>query len=274
MQNEYDGIAQNMFFGVAGFEEHFDLDEDDAESGNILSFESLRKAFATLESAESELGQTIPEIKLSADKEPELPEQPDYEIEDVSALEHDVPLHNADNSVSVAARLETVVEAILFVGNRDSRPIPAGQIAAKLRNVCSEEIDETVVLLNAVYQKRNSPYTIIFDRGGYQMVLRAEFESVRANFYGKVREVKLSQQAIDTLAIIACRQPITADDIQKLRRQSSSAILNQLVRRNLLSITRTVQDKKNVIHYHTTERFLELLRIQSLDDVQAMLRER
>ncbi|MCL2005625.1 MAG: SMC-Scp complex subunit ScpB [Planctomycetaceae bacterium] len=275
MREEHDVTPQNLFPGAVGFEEHFDLDEDDdADVGNILSFESLRKAFATLESAESELGQTIPEIKLSAGKEPEASELPDYEIEDVSELEHDAPVQNPDAPVSVAARLETVVEAILFVGNRESRPIPAEHIAAKLRNVCAEEVDQTVASLNTAYAKRNCPYTIIFDSGGYQMILRPEFESVRSNFYGKVREARLSQQAIDTLAIVACRQPTTAEEIQKLRRQSSSAILNQLVRRNLLRITRTVQDKKSIVHYHTTERFLELLRIQSLDDIQAMLRER
>ena len=279
MPDEYDVESQNLFPGAIGFEEHFDLDEDDEEEGNVLSFELLRKAFASLKSTEEELGETIPEITHSAKKEPKAPEKPDYEIEDVSELEYDIPVQDTANPVSVAIRLETVIEAILFVGNRPmpngvTRPIPVEQIAAKLRNVCVEEVDQTVVSLNAAYKKRNCPYTIVFDNGGYQMVLRAEFESVRSNFYGKVREARLSQQAIDTLAIVACRQPITAEEVQALRKQSSSGILNQLVRRNLLSITRTAQDKKSIVHYQTTKRFLELLRIQSLDDVQAMLRER
>ena len=99
------------------------------------------------------------------------------------------------------------------------------------------------------------------------MVLRSEFEPVRANFYGKVRETRLSQQAIDTLAVVAYRQPITAEEIQSIRQQPCTAVLDQLVRRKLLQISREMQDNKRIFHYHTTPRFLELCRIQSLDDI-------
>jgi segregation and condensation protein B len=99
------------------------------------------------------------------------------------------------------------------------------------------------------------------------MVLRPEFESVRANFYGKVRESRLPQPALDTLAIVAYRQPITAEEVQTLRRQPCSAILNQLVRRNLLQTSQEVQNKKSIVRYHTTPRFLEWCQIKSLDDL-------
>jgi segregation and condensation protein B len=260
---------KNRFPGVITYVETFDTDDDDAEPADVLSFESLRKAFATIQSVETELAQTIPEIESSAEHAPEPIEQAEYEIDGASDLEYgsDLPLSKIEPPIAVGTRLETIVEAMLFVGNRENRPLEAEQIAEKLRNVSAEEVDQTVVHLNAHYQERGCPYTIAAERGGYQMVLRSEFASVRTNFYGKIRETRLSQQAIDTLAVVAYRQPITVEEIQDIRQQSCSTILNQLVRRNLLSISREIQDKKSVVRYHTTPRFLELFQIQSLDDI-------
>ena len=259
-------IGKNRFPGAVAFVETFDTDNDVAEPEDILSFESLREAFVTLRTAEAEL----PEVNV-----PELPEQPDYDIdrptgemgfdsEDANRL---CPL-DTENTTAVSARLETIVEAVLFVGNRENRPVGADQIIEKLRNVSAAEVEQTVIRLNEQYAERHSPYAIISERGGYRMVLRSEFEQVRANFsVRKVREIRLPQQVIDTLAVVVYRQPITAEEVQNIRQQSCTAALNQLVRRNLLEMNRETQDKKSVVRYQTTARFLELFQIKSLDDM-------
>jgi len=260
---------QNRFLGAVAFVETLDTDDDAYEPGDILSFDSLREAFATIQSAERDLARTIPEFGST---EENAPERPEYELDTTLDEENEnvSPSSISDVASTVGARLETIIEAMLFVGNRENRPLTADQIAEKLRNVTAEDVDHAVDYLNAQYQERNAPYVIVPERGGYRMVLRSEFESVRTNFYGKIREVRLSSQAIDTLAIVAYRQPITAEEIQNLRKQSCSAVLQQLVRRNLLSITREMSDKKSVVHYHTTPRFLELMQIKSLDDIPAV----
>jgi segregation and condensation protein B len=260
---------KNRFPGAVAFVETFDTDDDPSESADILSFESLREAFATLQSSETELAKLIPEIELSADNKPDAPEQPEYDINDAadSDDENNVPTQAAEHLVVVGTRLETILEAMLFVGNRENHPLSAEQIAEKLRNVSAGEVDQAVVRLNELYQERNRPYIIISERGGYRMILRLEFEPVRTNFYGKIRETRLSQQAIDTLAVVAYRQPITAEEIQNIRQQSCSAVLQQLVRRNLLKISREIQNKKSVVRYHTTSRFLEVVQIKSLNDI-------
>lgn len=261
---------KNRFPGAIHYVETFDTDDDDFEPADILSFETLREAFTTLQSTESELAKTIPEIELSAKKRPPTLEQPEYDIDsepDETEAYRTDSSQNGEHLVAVDVRLEMVVEAILFVGNRENKPLPAEQIAEKLRNVSGEDVDQAIVTLNRAYQERNCPYTIIAERSGYRMVLRLEYETIRANFYGKMREVKLSQQAVDTLAVVAYRQPITADEIQKIRNQSCTSVLNQLVRRNLLHTQREMQEKKSTVFYHTTSRFLELLHIQSLDEI-------
>ena len=260
---------KHRFPGTTAFVETFDTDDDTSEPADILSFETLRKAFASIQAAETELVQTIPNIEWSSGREPEFPERPEYEIDDSLDLEEEngLSFQKSEPSVAVGIRLETIVEALLFVGNRENRPLGAEEIAEKLRNVSSEEVEQAVVHLNEQYRERNSPYTIISERGGYQMVLRLEFEPVRRNFYGKVRDTRLSQQAVDTLAVVAYQQPVTADEIQNLRQQSCAAVLTQLVRRGLLSTSREVHEKKNVVRYCTTPRFLELLQIKSLDEI-------
>jgi segregation and condensation protein B len=262
---------KNRFPGAVAFVEtlDMDLDTDDAEPADVLSFESLREAFATIQAAETELAQSIPEVDLSGGSQRESPERPEYNIDNTPELEderHVLP-SSAEPPVAVGVRLETIIEAMLFVGNRENQPLDAGQIAEKLRNVSEEEVHQAVCYLNEQYQRQNRPYTITADRGGYRMVLCSEFESVRSNFYGKARETRLSQQAIDTLAVVAYRQPITAEEIQNIRQQSCSTVLNQLVRRRLLKISREVQNKKSVVRYHTTPRFLELFHLHSLDDI-------
>ena len=268
-ENNTISVGKNYFSGAVAFKETFDTENDVSEPADVLSFESLREAFATIQSAEIELAQSIPEIELSMEHDQKTPERPDYGIDDAidSQEENDLTASYSESPGMVGTRFETIIEAMLFVGNRENRPLDTDQIAEKLRNVSNEDVVQAVVRLNEHYQERNSPYAIVSEHGGYRMVLRSEFESVRTNFHGKIRELRLSQQAIDTLAVVAYRQPITAEEIFNLRQQSSSSILNLLVRHDLLRISREIQDKKSVVRYHTTARFLNLFRIKSLDEI-------
>ena len=262
-------MGKNRFSGAVAFEEILDSEEDAPEPADILSFESLREAFATIQSAEAELVQSIPEIEFSAEQKLVVNEQPDYGIDDSIDMEKENGLtpSNGEPPIAVGIRLEMVIEAMLFVGNQENRPLGTDQIAGKLRNVSIEDVNQAIIHLNEQYRERNCPYTIVSEHTGYRMVLRSEFEPVRINFHGKIRETQLSQQAIDTLAVVAYRQPITAIEIQSIRQQSSTTVINQLVRRNLLKISREIQNKKSVVRYHTTARFLELFQIKSLDDI-------
>ncbi|MDR0391477.1 MAG: SMC-Scp complex subunit ScpB [Planctomycetaceae bacterium] len=169
--------------------------------------------------------------------------------------------------ITVPVSPESIFEAMLFVGDRDNKPLLAEHVAGKMRNVQPYEIDEVVLSLNRKYDLAGSPYKIIEDGGGYRMVLRDEFNSIQEKFYGKIREARLSQGAIDTLAIIAYKQPITAEEIQMLRKQPSNALLAQLVRRGLIQIESETKNKKKKILYKTTQRFLKLFQLDSITDL-------
>ncbi|MEO8495739.1 MAG: SMC-Scp complex subunit ScpB, partial [Planctomycetota bacterium] len=170
------------------------------------------------------------------------------------------------SSESVEVTPRTILEAMLFVGSSNSEPLSGRVVAGLMRGVSPREIEELVRELNEAYEAEACPYHIISEGAGYAMQLRPEFARLRDKFYGRVREAKLSQPAIDVLAMVAYRQPITRDSVNELRGQSSGAVLSQLVRRELLRIERTKENPRSPL-YRTTDRFLDLFGMASIEEL-------
>lgn len=161
---------------------------------------------------------------------------------------------------------QTILEAMLFVGNHQNEPLTAARAAELMRGVAADEIAAIVAKLNERYTANRCPYRITSEGAGYRMSLHGPFHSIRNRFYGRVREARLSQAALDVLAILAYRQPIVAEEVSRLRGTPSGHILSQLVRRQLLRIERP-EDKRGPVTYHTTDRFLDLFGLESLEDL-------
>ena len=160
----------------------------------------------------------------------------------------------------------TILEAMLFVGNRDNRPLSLARAAELMRDVEPDEIPTLVEELNRRYAAQGAPYRIVGEGDGYRLTLGPDFQSLRNRFYGRIREARLSQAAIDVLALVAYQQPITGEKVGRLRGKPSNHVLVHLVRRGLLRIERP-DPKRRTPHYHTTERFLKLFNLDSLQDL-------
>ncbi len=160
----------------------------------------------------------------------------------------------------------TILEAMLFVGCPGNEPLGAQRAAELMRGVEPSEIPDLVAELNRRYAAGGCPYHIVSEGAGYRLTLRPEFSALRDTFYGRTREARLSQAAVDILAIVAYRQPIAADEVTALRGTPSGAILTQLVRRRLLRIERPADSPRKAL-YFTTDRFLELFGLNSLADL-------
>jgi segregation and condensation protein B len=270
--------------GAVAFVEH--ISEEFEDDTDILSLSTLREAFANIseknreENCEKNQQEFLEKYQEEYRKETqnvENEEEPENETfflydpnddDDVFSPEAEtISDFEAESEQAVELSPGTILEAMLFVGDRANRPLSAVRAAEKMRNVSPEEIDDAVVKLNRDYQRWGCPYTIQKESGGYRMVLRSEFYPILTKFYGKIREAKLSQQAIDVLAVVAYCQPVSVEDVQKIRKQPSSALLNQLVRRGLLGVEREIRDKKKIILYRTTNRFLELFQLDSINDL-------
>ncbi len=159
-----------------------------------------------------------------------------------------------------------IIEAMLFVGDRANRPLTAARAAELMRGVEPGDIGGLIADLNRRYGQNGCPYFIEEDADGYRMTLRRPFHPLRERFYGRVREARLSQAAIDLLAIVAYQQPLTGEQIAAVRGRPSGAVLSQLVHRGLLRIER-LPGKRRVVQYFTTDRFLQLFGLQTLADL-------
>lgn len=161
----------------------------------------------------------------------------------------------------------TVLESMLFVGNPENQPLLPEVAADLMRGVTVEEIHALVAGLNAKYERHGAPWEIRRVAGGYLMLLREEFASLRETFFGKIRQVKLSQAALDVLAIVAYEQPLTLEEITQLRGVPCAGVLSQLVRRQLLRVQKVRRGTKFQTVYYTTDRFLQLFELESLGDL-------
>ncbi len=176
----------------------------------------------------------------------------------------DRPPEEEDDSCPISPK--TILEAMFFVDNQENRPLESRRAAALMRGVEPEEIPGLVDELNRQYVAAGCPYQIVSEGSGYRMTLRDSFEPLRNRFYGRVRQARLSQAAIDVLAILAYQQPLTSEKVTRLRGKPSGHILAQLVRRRLLRIQRQ-EGKSRKARYYTTDRFLDLFGLESLDDL-------
>ena len=164
---------------------------------------------------------------------------------------------------------EAIIEAALFVGHPENRPLTEQRLASLMRDVSPEEVAELIDQLNESYRNQRQALRIVRDEGGFRMAVAPEVETVRRAFLGKVREARLSQAAVEVLSLVAYQPGVTAQLIKDQRGHDSGALLNQLVRRRLIEMVRRkpVDGGRPVPHYYPTERFLVLFGLESLQDL-------
>lgn len=158
-----------------------------------------------------------------------------------------------------------ILEALMFVGGE---PLTTRKLSNVLRGEFTTEfIEAQLDELNSLYSREGRPYEIRLGEGGYRMTLREEFERIRRKTYGLgPKEVKLSQEAIEVLALIAYHQPLTAAAIEELGKPGCGAVIRQLLRRELIEVERA-PGKPRDVSYRTTPRFLSLFGIRNLNEL-------
>jgi len=213
-----------------------------------LSLEDLSKAYAQLIDGGTDPYQNS-----------ELPEE--FKGEDARA---ENASFGDDDDVEINPR--SILEAMLFVGDIGGEPLTAKYIASLMRGVSPREIGELVAELNEIYDEEDCPYRIASVGVGYSLLLREQFSALRDKFYGRIRAAKLSQQAVDVLALVAYRQPLTTDEVNELRGRPSGTVLSQLVRRQLLRIERP-ETKPRKPCYFITDRFLDLFGMSGIEEL-------
>jgi segregation and condensation protein B len=170
----------------------------------------------------------------------------------------------SEAAASIPPPLIRILEALIFVGGP---PLAFEQAAAVIRGLTPAQFAESLDTLNRDYLRQGRPYHIQPQGAGHVLTLRPRFRSVVEQLYGQVREARLSSAAIDTLSLVAYRQPITKPEVDGLRGADSGGLLRQLVRRGLIAVVQRGESASRDVAYGTTTRFLELFKLTSLDDL-------
>lgn len=223
-----------------------------------LSLEELGQAYAALMTQGAD-----PYDAVIAPAETTEKEAADEEAK--ASAEEPREVISGDDQAAAEVTPLTILEAMLFVGHPLGDPLTSEQIAGLMRGVRPAEIDELVQELNERYERDGSVYRVTSHGAGYRLELHAAWGPIRDRFYGRVKEARLSQSAVDVLAVVAYQQPINAQELDKLRGKPSSGVLSQLVRRDLLTMERL--EPKTPPVYRTTARFLDLFGLDDISDL-------
>lgn len=163
------------------------------------------------------------------------------------------------------AEMEAILEAVLFVA---SEPVSPERL---LELFSAGERQEFVEAWQAVQERyRARPDRGVFIEevaGGHRLVTRADLNSYLRKFFEITGRSRLSLAALETLAIIAYRQPITGPEIQELRGVSSAGVLKTLLERRLVKISGRKQVVGKPFLYRTTREFLMHFGLESLEDL-------
>jgi segregation and condensation protein B len=169
------------------------------------------------------------------------------------------------------ALITASVEAILISVDR---PIPPAKIADAIAPSFSDRgqadaaaIRGAVELLNQTYASQGRSFRIEPVSGGLRLMSRPEYAEVLARFHGQRAQTRLSRAAIETLAIIAYKQPITRAEIEAIRGVASGEILRTLMERRLVTITGRAEELGRPMLYGTTRQFLELFGLAAIKDL-------
>lgn len=158
---------------------------------------------------------------------------------------------------------EQIVEAMLFTGNA---PLTSDAFCSAVR-VPPDVFRLAMDALTRKYKSQNRPYAIQPVGDGFALVVKPAYLKLREKLYGGPRETRLTQPALDTLSLVAYRQPIRKSEVEATRGADSASVLRWLVRLGLIAVTQRGDATQPEVRYGTTPRFLELFHLRSLEDL-------
>ncbi len=186
------------------------------------------------------------------------PEQQDGPVPEEAGADSE-PSAAADVTVDTA-----MLEALLFGTHH---PLTAGRLAELMDLDSTRPVRKAVIALNAQYEDQGRVFRIEQVAGGYQLLTLPEYGEVLKKLHQKDVDAKLSRAALETLAIIAYKQPILRADVEAIRGVACGETIRSLMEKHLVKIAGRAEEPGRPILYGTTKRFLELFGLNSLKDL-------
>ena len=159
-----------------------------------------------------------------------------------------------------------VVEALIMAS---SEPVSADRLARIVPQLKAAGAKDLVNELNTEYQETGRAFEVWEVAGGFQLRTLAEFSGYLQQLR-KERPLRLSQAALETLSIIAYKQPVTRADLEDVRGVDTGAVVRGLLDRRLLRIAGHKDVPGRPLLYGTSRRFLEVFGLESIKDLPAL----
>jgi segregation and condensation protein B len=194
--------------------------------------------------------QQPPETETDAPETPDTPETP--QADNAPAIEID------------QSTLQRHVEAILM---SVEKPITLGKLAEACGLDATKPVKDAIDALNKFYDQHDRSFTIEQVAGGYQILTLPRYKDTIAALHKTKVDNKLSAAALETLAIIAYKQPILRADIETIRGVSAGEVVRSLMDKHLVKIVGRAEEIGRPMLYGTTRTFLEVFGLSSLKDL-------
>jgi segregation and condensation protein B len=172
-----------------------------------------------------------------------------------------------DEEVLDPVRAKQVIEALLFAS---SKPLSVAEIRKVVKALTPGQIAGVLSELRAEYVRDGRSFELLEIANGYEIATRKEFAPwlMKMELQRKIKQV--TQSALETLSILAYKQPVTRAEIEELRGVDVSAVLNTLVERNFIRIVGKKEVPGRPFLYGTTEKFLEHFGLKSIQDLPSI----
>lgn len=174
------------------------------------------------------------------------------------------------------AMLDASVEAIVLSA---TKPVPAARIAETISAleqarggspIESDAIETAITRLNACYEETARAFRIESVAGGFRVMTQPQHAGVLAAFHRKQASSRLSRPAIESLAIIAYKQPITRAKLEAIRGVGCGEVLKGLLERRLIAVTGRAEELGRPMLYGTTRQFLDAFGLRSVKDLPSV----
>jgi segregation and condensation protein B len=162
---------------------------------------------------------------------------------------------------------ERTIEALLFASDT---PLSRGKLLSLSDAPSGKSVQEAIGSLNEFYNEHGRSFHIVEVAGGYQLTTLPEFSGAVSRLFKSKRKSRLSQPALETLAIVVYKQPISRMEIEALRGVNCEGVLSTLTDRDLITITGRGEGVGRPYLYATTKTFLEYLGLKDFKDLPSL----
>ena len=159
---------------------------------------------------------------------------------------------------------KAILHALLFV---TAEPIPVTRFLALLGAVTKQDVDQALASLAQDYEQEGRGLQLAEVAGGYRIVTKAEFAPWLKRLEKVKSPSKLSRSALESLAIIAYKQPIVRAEVEQIRGVETSGVIRTLLERKLVRIVGRKEEPGRPIMYGTTKFFLEHFGLRDLSQL-------